>query len=117
MAVNPSDCLFATGIFRPKHLRRKVGIWTVITVPTVITLYSTVQITVSQNYGVRTYKTVPPYGMTLTVIWLFCSNFDPEHFIILQRLSMHKTNYQAGIKYRVRLLSFHASHCWALPLS
>jgi hypothetical protein len=32
-------------IFRPVHLRRNVGLWTV------ITLYSTVQITVGQNYG------------------------------------------------------------------
>jgi len=47
---------------RPVHLRRKVEFWTVITVPTVITPYSTVQITVGQNYGFRPYKTVPPYS-------------------------------------------------------
>jgi hypothetical protein len=44
---------------RPVHLRRNVGFLTVITVPTVITPYSTVNITVAQNYGVRPYKTVP----------------------------------------------------------
>jgi hypothetical protein len=41
------------------HLRRNVGFWTVITVPTVNTPYSTVQITVGQKYGVRPYKMVP----------------------------------------------------------
>jgi hypothetical protein len=34
---------------RPVHLRRKVGFRTVITVPTVITPYSTVQITIGQS--------------------------------------------------------------------
>jgi len=47
------QCIY-TG--RPVHLRRNVGFWTVITVPTVITPYITVQITVGQNYGVRPYK-------------------------------------------------------------
>jgi hypothetical protein len=45
-------------LIRPVHLRRKVGYWTVITVLTVITPYSTVQITVGQNYDVGPYKTV-----------------------------------------------------------
>jgi hypothetical protein len=44
---------------RPVHFRREFGIWTVITVPTVNTPYSTAQITVGQNYGVRPYKMVP----------------------------------------------------------
>jgi hypothetical protein len=39
-------------MIRPVHLRRNVGFWTVITVPTVITPYSTVQIKVGKNYGV-----------------------------------------------------------------
>jgi len=54
-------------MIRPVHLRRKVGFWTVITVPTVIIPYSTVQITVGQKYGVRLYKTVPPHSTILTV--------------------------------------------------
>ena len=45
--------------FRPVHLRCNVVSWTVITVPTVTTPYSTVQIMVGQNYGFRLYKTVP----------------------------------------------------------
>ena len=57
-----------------------VGFRTVITVPTVITPYSTVQITVGQNYGVRPYKTVPPYSTILTASWLFGSNFSPKQF-------------------------------------
>jgi len=49
-------------VYRPVHLRRNVGFWTVITVPTVLTPYSTVQITVGQNYGVRPYKDGAPYS-------------------------------------------------------
>jgi len=45
-------------LHRPVHLRHNVGFWTVLTVPTVITPYSTVQITVGQKYGVRPYKDV-----------------------------------------------------------
>ena len=65
------------------HLRRNVGFWTL--VPTVITPYSTVQITVGQIYGVRPYKTVPPYGTNL-LIWLFGTNFGPKHFFSFQLL-------------------------------
>ena len=54
------------------HLARNVGFWTVITVPTVITPYSTVQIMVGQNYGVR------PYKDGATVMYDFDSNFGPK---------------------------------------
>ena len=67
-------------VFRPVHSCHKVGFCTVITVPTVITPYSTVQITVSQNYGARSNKTVPPYSTILTVIWPFGSKFGPNLF-------------------------------------
>ena len=64
-------------IYRPVHLRRNVGFLTVITVPTVITPYSTVQITVGQIYGVRLYKTVPTLDSDRNLaIWL---NFSPKH--------------------------------------
>ena len=66
---------------RPVHLRRKVGFWAVTTVPTVITPYSMVQITVGQSYGVRPYKTVPPHSTIMTVIWPFGSKFDPKQNI------------------------------------
>ena len=105
-------------ITRPVHLRRNVEIWTVIMVPTVITPYSTVQITVSQYYRVRPYKTVPPHSTILTVIWPFGSNFDPKSFIsFCNNCLWWNTLYQPEIKYCVRLLNFHASYCWALPPS
>jgi len=56
----------------------KLDFRTVITVSTVITPYSTVKITVGQNYSARPYKTVPPYSTIWTVIWPFGSNLGPK---------------------------------------
>ena len=63
-------------INRPLYLRCNVGFLTVITVPTVITLYSMVQITVGQIFGVRPYKMVPTlqydFDRNLAVWLQFC---------------------------------------------
>ena len=53
-------------------------------VPTVITPYSTVQITVSQNYGVRPYKdgaTVPYDFDHNLAVWL---QFRPKTIIVYE---------------------------------
>ena len=63
-------------------LRRNVGFWTVITVPTVITPYSTVQITVGKNYGVRLYKTVPTVKYNFDRNLAFASNFSPKQLLM-----------------------------------
>ena len=44
----------------------------------VINPYSTVQITLGQNNGVKLYKTVPFQNMILAVIWPFASSFGPN---------------------------------------
>ena len=65
-------------------LTRNVGFCTVIMVPTVITPYSTVQITVSQNYGVRPYKdgaTVPYDFDHNLAVWL---QFRPKTIIVYE---------------------------------
>ena len=56
LVSSPSVRMQSAIVFRPVHLRRNVGFWTVITVPTIIIPNSTVQVTVSHNYGVRPYK-------------------------------------------------------------
>jgi hypothetical protein len=72
--VEPEQLLLvfksASVVFRTVHLRRKVGFWAVYTIPTVFTPYSTV----SQIYGVRPYKTGPPYNTFFTVTWPLGSN-------------------------------------------
>jgi hypothetical protein len=69
------------GIYtRPMHWRCKVRFETAITVLTVITPHSTFQITVSQYYYVRPYKSVPSYSTIMTVIWPFGSIFGLKQF-------------------------------------
>jgi len=72
----------------------------------------------SEKYGSNRTRTVPLYSTNLTVIWPFGSNFGPKPFFSF-------CNNCLWIKHKVLTsnqalrptLSFHASHCWALPPS
>jgi len=83
---------------RPVHLRRNVGFWTVTTVPTVITMYSTVQITVGLNYGVRPYKTVPTvqynFDHSLAVWLLFQPKTSQNSYFLFKQLFMNTVLYR-----------------------
>ena len=83
---------FVCILYRPVHIRRNVGFWIVIMVPTVITPYSSVEITVGQNHGVRPYKdgaTVQYDFYRNLAVWL---QFRPKIiFFFLQQVSMNKT--------------------------
>jgi hypothetical protein len=70
---------------------------------------------VGQNYSVRPYKTVPTiqyYFDRSLAVW---PQFQLKTFFLFAAI-VYKLNidYRPGIKYCVRFLSFHASHCWAL---
>jgi len=98
------------------EIRRTSAFLTVITLPYRNTPYNTVQVRSFWKDGVQPYSTVPPYSTMLTVILPFGSNFDPKH-------SLSFCNILLWIKHRLLTrnqvlrptLSFHASHCWALP--
>jgi len=77
---------------RPVHIRCNVGFWTVITVPTVITQYSAVQITVGQNYGVRPYKTEPTVQYDFNRNLAVGLQYQPKTIVFfLQQLFMNNT--------------------------
>ena len=60
-------------------------------------------------------RTVPPYSTILTVIWPFGSNLAQNNCFLFATIIHDKwsTRNQALRS----TLSFHASHCWALPSS
>jgi hypothetical protein len=68
------------GVYRPVHLRPEVGTWTLITALTVITPYSTVQITISQKLRYQTVQDGATVQYDFDRILAVCSNFGTTHF-------------------------------------
>jgi hypothetical protein len=91
------------------EIHRALAFLTVITIPYAIQYGAS---TVCYKYGVQPYSTI------LTAIWPFGSNFGPNLFIsFLQQLLRIKHKYITRNQVLRPSLSFHASHCWALPPS